>query len=366
MKVDCVKERLAIALTKAERAIGKNPTLPVLNCVLIEAKNGNLTLRSTNLDISLKIVVPAKVSSSGQVAVPGHLISQFVNNLYDDRSLILETKEQNLVVSTSHSQTCIKSFNADDFPSIPDILGTTTFLLEARGFIDGLKSVWFSASTSSIKPELSSVYIYADGNNLVFVATDSFRLAEKKLAVKKLPELTPILLPIKSVAEIIKIFDGETDDLEISCAKNQISISSNQTYLVSRVIDGSFPDYRQIIPKEFKTEAIVLKQEFVSALKLTNTFSDKFNQIKVSLEPKQKLLSVATKNQEVGEQETTLDAAISGEPVVANFNHRYLGDCLPSINSDSLSLCFSNPSTPLIIAGISDRSFSYLVMPMNK
>jgi DNA polymerase-3 subunit beta len=229
-----------------------------------------------------------------------------------------------------------------------------------------LRSVWYSSSVSSIKPELSSVCIYCEGEFVVFVATDSFRLAEKKIKIKKTKDFGQILLPYKNIPDIIKILESINDDVLIGLDKNQISFSYKGIYLISRVIDGNFPDYKQIIPKVSTSEIIIIKQDFINTLKLSNVFSDKFNQINIKTDPLSKKCQIKTKNNDIGENITTLEVAITGEPIDINFNYKYIIDCFQSIDSDSVSVVFNGLNKPIIITPVSDASFRYIVMPMNR
>jgi DNA polymerase-3 subunit beta len=191
-------------------------------------------------------------------------------------------------------------------------------------------------------------------------------LAEKKVKAKRLADFGSVLIPFKNVTEIIKIFGDNKEEVEMSFTKNQVSFRFGGTYLVSRVIDGIFPDYKQIIPKESKTEVVVLKQDLINSLKIANVFSDNFNQISLKTSPKDKILELKTKNSNVGESINKLDAVVEGEDVSMNFNYKYIVDCFQSIDSDSLTITFNGPSKPMIIKGGSDKSFLYLVMPMNR
>jgi DNA polymerase-3 subunit beta len=232
-------------------------------------------------------------------------------------------------------------------------------------FVKGLKSVSYSSSVSSVKPELSSVYVNCDGDSVIFAATDSFRLAEKKIHLKKTKDFGSILIPFQSVPEIIRVLEG-TGDVNVILDQNQISFAFENTYLVSRIIDGVFPDYKQIIPKSYSTEIVCLKQDLMNALKLSHVFSDKFNQINFSVDPAAKSMELATKNSDIGENTTTVDAAITGEKLAINFNHKYVNDCFQSIDSDSVAFHFGGLNKPLLITPGSDQSFRYLVMPMNR
>ncbi len=366
MKVECLKEKFGNAISKAEKITGKNLTLPVLKCILLEAEGNNLKIRATNLDLGVEIVIPVKVIEPGIVAIPGNILNSFIQNIHNDKNIILETIENNLHVSTSTNSTVIKSLPSEDFPTIPVLSEERPFTLNSKDFLKGLKSVWYSSSTSSMKPELSSVFIYCDDENIIFAATDSFRLAEKKVRIKKPKDFTQILIPFKNIPEIIRVLDEINDEIEVKMNKNQIAFSYEGLYLTSRIIDGIFPDYKQIIPREFKTEVIVLKQDFINSLKLANIFSDSFNQLSMRIHPSKKFFELKTKNSDVGENINKMDSALSGEDIDINFNHKYIIDCFQSIDSDSISLHFNGLSKPLIIRGVSDKSFMYLVMPMNK
>lgn len=367
MKIECLKEKLTAAVSNAQRITGKNLTLPVLSCILLEAKDNNLKIKATNLDLGIEITIPVKVEEEGSVAVPGAILSSFISNLQDEKSIKLEVQDQNLFVGTQFNSTLIKALPTEDFPTIPVVPNERQFTINGKDFVKGLRSVWYSSATSSMKPELSSVYIYNnDDDGIVFVATDSFRLAEKQIKLKKSKEIGQILIPFKNVPEIVKIFEGVDADITVTLSKNQISFEYNGIYLVSRSIDGVFPDYKQIIPKEYKTEVIILKQDLINSLKLANIFGDKFNQINMKALPNNKVFELKTKNNDVGENENRLQASITGEDVEINFNYKYIIDCFQSIEADSVSLNFNGLNRPLVIRGVSDKSFMYLVMPMNK
>ncbi len=366
MKIECVKDRIADAIHKAERITGKNLTLPILKCIYLEAKDTSLVIKATNLDLGLEIILPVKVIEPGQIAVPANIFSSFIQNLHGEKNVILETIDNNLKISTKNNSTTIKALPHDEFPTIPRVSEGRAFEMHTREFVKGLQSVWYSSSITSIKPELSSVFIYNDEDTMVFAATDSFRLAEKRIKVKKSKDFTQILLPYKNIPEITKILQDIDGEVQVHLDKTQISFTNENLFLVSRVIDGVFPDYKQIIPREFKTEVIVLKQDLVNALKLANVFSDSFNQLNIKVSVSEKKFELRTKNSEVGDNMNVLDATLSGEDVEINFNQKYITDSFQSIESDSVSLEFNSINRPVVIRGVSDKSFLYLVMPMNK
>jgi DNA polymerase-3 subunit beta len=365
MNIECIKEKLWTALAKAERMTGKNITLPILNCVLLEAKDNSVSIKATNLDVGIEIVIPAKVNKPGNVAILGNVLYNFVSNT-QDKNIILEAKDSTLYVKTKHTESIIKTFPIDDFPRIPKVNIETPFTFNVQSLIKGLKTVSYAASVSSLRPVLNTVRLSSDEDMVTFVATDSFRLAEKKIGVKKHKEFNEILIPLKNIGDIIHSIEDIDGDIEVLLNENQIAFRNTDLYMTSRVIDGAFPDYKQIIPKESKTEVILLKQDLISALKMSNIFSDKFNQVTFTISPETKKFTITTKNSDIGENIQSLDAVIKGDELTISFNYKYIVDSFQSIDSDSISLSFSESSRPVIIRGISDKSFMYLIMSMNK
>lgn len=366
MKLECLREKLSEVVSKAEKITSKNATLPILKCVLFEAQKNSLVVRSTNLDIGIEMVIPAKVEIEGMVAVPGSTINSFLSHLSGEKGVHLELKDGNLHIFTAKTSTVIKAYPTEDYPTLPKVEGGTVFNLPSDAFIRGLKSVWYSSATSSIKPELSSIRVYPSDDSLVFVATDGFRLAEKKIKLKITPDFSHILIPVKNAMEIIRVFEGADTDLTVSVDQNQLAISAEGVYVVSRTVEGNFPDYKAIIPKESTTEVTLLKQDISNILKLSTIFSDAFNHVKFIVHPLSKELEIVTKNKEVGENAARLSGAIIGDSLDINFNYRYISDSFQSVESDSLCLHFSGAAKPLIIRGVGDKSFLYLVMPMNR
>ncbi|MEY2664396.1 MAG: hypothetical protein RIT04_204 [Candidatus Parcubacteria bacterium] len=367
MKIECIQEKLVEAVTIAGRIAGKHVTLPVLSCLLIEAKDSEVVVKATNLDLGIEITIPAKVEGDGVVAIPANTLSAFVSGIpSSDKSIKIATKDANIVVEASHSRGTIKTMPNEDFPSIPRVSEDVSFTVNGSDFVKGLKSVWYSSSVSGIKPELSSVYIYSDDTYVVFAATDSFRLAEKRIQIKHSGDFGQILIPFKNIPEIIRIFENIKDSIAVNLNKNQISFAYKGIYLVSRVIDGVFPDYKQIIPKQSTTEVVVLKQDLIDGLKMSHIFSDKFNQVTMSIDPKAHIFELKTKNADIGENNHQIDATVEGEAISINFNYKYITDCFQSIDSDSVTLLFNGLNRPLVIHPATDKSFTYLVMPMNR
>lgn len=366
MKLETFKDDLRLAISNADRLTGKNLSLPALSHILLETAERHLVIKATNLDLGVEISVPSKIGSAGRLLVSGAVLANFLNNLAKDDKVNLEASLNNLAVTTLHTKSVFNTYPADDFPSIPKLAGPA-IKLSAPQLLAGIKAVIYAASTSDIKPEIASVYLYQDQGDLVFVATDSFRLAEKRIVLeKKIKEPLSLIIPLRNAAEIMRVFDGESGEVAIQSTPNQLSLSTDRIYLTSRLVDGVFPDYRQIMPTSQKTEIVVLRNDLVNTLKLANIFSDKLNQINLKVAVKDGLLELSSRNADVGEIASSLEATLEGEDVEASYNVRFILDCFASISSDSVNLKLNTKNRPLVLSGIGDPSFTYLVMPLNR
>ena len=205
MKIECGKEKLERALTLTERATSKNPTLPILSYVLLEATSNSLILRATNLDIGVEITLPAKVEKLGTLAVKGSTPLGFLTNSPKDKNVTLESSEGGLLVKTLGGSALVKTANHEDFPKISKVSGGLGVVMDASLLSSGIRSVSYSASISHIKPELASVVLYSDGKNLVFVSTDSFRLAEKRIKAELPKDIERTIIPIKNAVDLSKV-----------------------------------------------------------------------------------------------------------------------------------------------------------------
>lgn len=366
MKLECDKSKIESVIQKTSKLANKHLTLPVLSCVYFDVLSDNkLIVKSTNLDIGMEIEMKVKTIEKGCLAIPANILLSVLSSIKEEK-LIFENKDNNLKISSNKNSVIIKCLPHEDFPSIPKLKDLKSIKINCYDFISGFKSVWYSASNSSIKPELSSVYIFKENDSLVFVSTDSFRLAEKKVNIKIPVDFPQTLIPYRNVLEIIKLFEDYNGDINIIFEKNQAAFITEDIYLVSRLIDGSFPDYKQIIPKTFGTTATVLKNDLINSIKTSNIFSDSLNQVKLKIDIKNKSLKIESKNNDIGESKESINASVSGDDIELNFNSKYLIDCMQSIPSDSLVLSFGGMGKPLAINGASDKSFLYIVMPMNR
>ena len=358
-------EKLLPIIESAGRVTTHNSSLPVLNTILVIVSGKVLKVRSTNLNLGVEFELLVKSESDGVVAIDSKTLSSFLNTLPKNEKIKITLQDKTLFITSGNNKTIIKTYPYEDFPTLPNVSGAT-IIIPKNEFIRGVKSTYFSAATSDIKPEIASVYILADKNNIFFVATDSFRLAEKKEILKKPIEFGPILIPVKNIVEIIKIIENINEEITLTANENQITIKTPGVYITSRIISGSFPDYKQIIPKDFSTEVVVLKQDLLNTLKGANIFSDKFNQITLSVNPNKKKFECVSKNNDVGEYSGVIEAALSGDDVSISLNQRYLIECLSLVPQDSIIIGLNGSNKPVVVRGVSDSSFTYLLMPMNR
>lgn len=368
MRIECLKDKLQRAIFLTERIVGKNLSLPILANIFLEAKKNNLIIRSTNLDIGIEVKIAANIEKEGSLIVKPSILSSFLNNLKNEDKIKMELINDNLDIKTKNTSTIIKCESIDDFPIIPSIKNENLLIIKANEFIKGLKSVFFAASFSDIKPEIASVYIYKQNNKLFFVATDSFRLAEYKVNLNNDQiSFNQIIIPFKNITEIIRVFEDSDYDLNIYTDENQLTIYTSDFYLTSRIIDGVYPDYRQIMPKQFKTQINIKKEDLIQTLKLNSIFLNKLNQIKINFDFKNKTLKFETKNQDIGENATVLPVEIEKgeEDIQMNFNAKYIIDSFNSINEEVITLNFNETNKPLLIQGLNNNKFSYIIMPLN-
>lgn len=365
MKLECVKLNLKDALLTAERFTAKQATLPVLRYVLLIANNTSLRLRATNLDLGFEIELPARVEREGVLAIPADTLGAFLNNLPQERSVTLEQVGDHLTITGDKYSTLIKGFGYEDFPTLPFLEKGTHISLPSKTLINAFKATQYAAAVTDVKPEFAAVLFTIENNTLYFVATDSSRLAEKKVPLKQVPdEDIRVLIPSKNVTEIARALDGLEDEVHIYFSRTQITLVCGRLKLTTRLVDGMFPDYNQIIPKTFSTEAVLLKQDLVERLKLTTVFSGKLQQVRVKIYPQEGVFEVEARNDEVGETSQQIEAVLTGDSVEYLLNTRYINDVLSVIHTDSIVFKCAGPGRPIIIEGVGDPSFRYLLMPM--
>ena len=365
MKFECTVKKLVDSVSLSEKIVGKKESLPVLSCVVIDVSN-EIILKSTNLETALELKVDGNVVKKGIIAVPAHIFLQTLQSTKGEK-IILEKDDENLKIQSKGGETVIKAIPAEEFPTFSSPKSKNTYNIKKEVFVNGVQSVAYASSQSMIRPELASIYMYYSDGKYIFVATDSFRLAEKKFTAALKNEISDTLIPTKNALEIVNIIQSVDDDaIEVVFDESQIGVSCSNIRIVSRIIDGTFPNYTEIIPKSFVSEATLLKEELLNILKKTRVFSGASQQISFHMYPKKKIFSVTARNADVGEMSDTIEAAVSGDDIDIHFNLHYIQDCVQSLKTDSITLQFAGEGKPLVIKSVSDQHFTYLVMPLNK
>ena len=365
MEIIVPHSQLIRALELITKISTKHVTLPVLQCVLITVKDEVIILKATNLELSIEVTLTGKIKEEGTIAIPAQTFLQSIQYIHQSE-VTLRVEESVLLIESNNTNTSIKSFSFEEFPNIHHLEGEGMTLNRSL-FALGIKTAAFAASMSSIKPELGSVYIQQKKEHtLTFVSTDSFRLMEKTVAQKGVILNHPFLVPQKNAVELARICDLLTSDPLLVVTENQCALDfgTEGVYVTSRLVSGSFPDYEQIIPKEYVTKVTLLRSDLQNAFKKTSVFLNKF--LQVSLTVTDKTITVSSQNNEVGHITDTVGAVITGEELSLNFNQNYVIDPLTHITDESLVLHFAGIGRPLVITGASDVSLRYLVMPMNR
>jgi DNA polymerase-3 subunit beta len=364
MELTLLHSELTNALELVSRITSKHPTLPVLQCVLLEAKGSDITIQATNLELSVMVPLSGTVVSEGVIAIPAITFLQSIQ-FVSGSDITLRTEGDTLQIETTTSNTSIKLFAADEFPNLQQITDVP-LQIKGRLFAEGIKSVAFAASQTSIKPELGSVFIQqSQSDTLTFVATDSFRLMERTVSQPGLQFETSLMVPQKNALELARVCDLKSDDPKLGISDSQCALRwSDGTYIASRLVTGTFPDYEQIIPKEFVTTVDILKADFQQSTKKTNIFLNKFRQ--VALVIGEQSLTVSAQNADVGQTTDTINAAVDGEELSLNFNQQYLVESLQHFVGDTLELRFAGIGRPLVISPKGSATVRYLVMPMNR
>ena len=366
MKIEILRENLEKAISIASKVSNKNLSLPVLGCVLISVDSGKAVLRATNLDLSVEVVLKAKILEVGVVAVPAHILSQTISALTDQK-LTIKTKGNNLIIDGERGVTTIALIDAAEFPTLPYVKDGdgVSVVLPTRDFTTALHSVSFAASTSSVKPELASVSVLLEKGELTAVATDSFRLAEIKIPVKLKNGFGPLLIPARNIPDILRAIESSAE-IEIRIEDNQCSFVSDFGHITSRTIDGTFPNYQAIIPREYIAEATCLKEDAVRAFKKISIFMDSFNQAHLALKSSEKTFTIRATNSAVGDAIDHIPSVLEGEDIDINFNTRYIVDAFPVMGGDSVTFAVAGVGKPMVMRNNPSKGFTYLVMPMNR
>ncbi len=376
MKVTIIKDNLKKGLVIIEKITGRNFSLPILNNILIKAEKNILTLSGTDLEIGVNYWTLSKTEKEGQIAVPAKTLSNLIN-FSPDEKINLETKDNILYISGEKYKAQINCLSADDYPIIPKIKDEDNYLeINGQVLLKGILKVINFCNIGQTYPELSGVFFNFSDKQLDLVSTDSFRLAKQILYFEdKINKNYSFILPQKAVRELVDIIsekDGESGNkVRIYFEANQIffdfyseGFSFPQFRLSSRLIEGEYPNYQDIIPKGYKTQVSADRAEFLNLLKSASLFSGKTNKLKVGIEPKSKIISLLAQNSETGEIEISLPAEVKGEKGEVSFNVKFLSDGLANVEGKKVFFELNGEEGPAILRSDEDQEYVYILMPI--
>jgi DNA polymerase III subunit beta len=368
MKLIILRSNLKEVLSAVERVVTDNPTLPVLKHVLLKADT-RLIIQATNLEIGVTAATGAKITEQGSISVPFAPLYSIISNSTSDR-VALETHDNTISISTDNYHAKIQGSPAEEFPIIPKLEDESRSIeLTTDVFQGALQQIVSAAASNDFKPELNSVLLSAGPSSLKLVATDGFRLAEKTLPNNTYGTTihadTQVLIPLKTVQEALRIFP-KGEQLTIALDNSQILLRAKETTLISRLIDGNYPDYSAIVPKQLTTELSLERDQFASAIKLVSNFSGRTSDITLKLAEDAKAVEIFAANQLVGEnsyQVPIKKKKVEGISKVV-FNWRYLLDAVKSMPDPVITLGFTSENRPVIVRASGDDSIFYIVMPI--
>lgn len=362
MKVICIKKNLNRGLSITSRVISGGGTLPILNNILLKTDKGRLKLSSTNLEIAINTWVGGRVEEEGELTVPARLINDYINNLLTEK-ITISSEQQTLYLEDEKSKSHIKGLPADEFPLIPKVSETVYAKLDAGLLAQAISQVGFAAAFSETQPEISGVLFVFEGKTLTLAATDRYRLAEAKVSLTEpVAALKQIIVPSRATNEIRRVMSEGMVELYLS--EGQVCFKSTDTELISRLIEGQYPDYQQIIPTNFATEAEMERTSLIQALKAASLFASENNNVEFGFDPQNKKVLIKAQAAQVGDSEISLEGELLGQKNTIIFNYRYLLECLGNLPDEKVCLKLINPSSPAEIVPVNRENYLYIVMPI--
>lgn len=363
MKIIVNQKNLKKGLNIVEKIVSRNPSLPILNNILIKTENGRLKISATNLEVGISYFIGAKIDEIGEIAVPARILSDFINNSSDEK-ISLVSKNNILQIISDKYKTQILGFDTKNFPIIPKIKDILLCNLPIAPLKNSLLSVFDSMALSETRPELAGVYIKFNNKNIVFASTDSFRLTEKIIDFKT-DKLIDLILPRNTIAELIRVLGDLEGDINVYIKDSQISFINNDFELVSRMIDGNYPDYKKIIPEKFISKVLIDKDSFEKNIRLAGLFSSNISDIKLNC-INDKII-ITSKNSDKGDIEIHADSILKNEPFEISINYQYLLDGLKKIPTAKAVVEFTGAGSPLVLRPAEDKKdLTYLIMPFRK
>jgi DNA polymerase-3 subunit beta len=364
MKIIITQENLKEGLGIVSRVVGNSATLPILNNVLLETENGLLKLSGTNLETGISTYVRCSVEKEGGICLGVKTLTDLINSL-PQGNITIDAEEFETKITTEHTSVNIKHLSTEDFPLIPKIEDGGKAKLDPQIMKTALDQVIFAASTSETQPEISGVLFWFGGDNLLLTATDRYRLAEKSVPYSGGLDYK-IIVPYKSAQEISRLLANLNNEVEISVTNTQLAFSLDNTYAVTRLIDGQYPDYQQILPETSNTNIILDRQELLSALKTTSVFSRGSGSINVSYSSEDNVVKLSSISHDLGQSTVDIICKINGPSGTLIMNYRYLLDFLNNYDAETLVMKVIDDTMPITFTPEDNNKYLYLVMPIKQ
>ena len=374
MKVTVLQENLARGLGIVSRAVSPRSTLPVLANILIATDEGRLRLSATNLELGITAWIPAKVEEEGSTTVPARTFADLVNTLPGDQVVLnLDSETQTMNIRSGASNNDIKGIDADEFPPLttPDMDGAIQ--LNVADFKEMVQRVAFAASSDEARPVLMGVLMEVSGDQIVMVSADGFRLSVAKAKLSS-PVEKPInaIIPARALSELARIAgDGDVISMVVPEGRGQVVFRVKDAELVSQLIEGSFPDYEQIIPRTYKSRTLVSTAALLKACKQAEIFArDGTNVARLDIKAPEKEMEpseieISAQSEETGSNETIVEATVDGIGLLIAFNVKFLREVLEVVKTPNVAIETSAPNAPGVIRPVGDEGFTHVIMPMH-
>lgn len=365
MKVSVLQEDLSKALNIASRFVNKKSQLPVLGNIVLEGIKTKLLIQATNLEMSISLSIGAKVEKEGKIAVPARTFADLINNL-GKGSVLLEQDKEQVNIKTESFESALLAINPNDFPIVPQGLDTKSLSkLSSKEFLEALSLVIFSSSTDEARPVLEGVLFLFNEEGISLVASDGFRLSQKKLPLKIGKNLKKMILPRASLMELAKIgSEGESISFEVKEADNQIVFGIGEAmFLTSRLIEGEFPNFEKIIPKSSNTTVLIDKESLLQAIKVASVFAREAGNI-IKIKVVKEGLEVRAESSSTGREKYFVEAKVEGEPLEISYNYRFIEEFLNAIKGNEVKIEFVDSNAPGVFYDTVDSNFLHLIMPV--
>jgi DNA polymerase-3 subunit beta len=345
------------------RGLSSRSTLPILSSILLEAKGDGLVLQSTDLEVSLKHSMPARIDEEGTAVIPGRLLTDIVRSM-PEAAVTIETGSQDeATISCAQSSFDVRTLHAEDFPKFPEVSPDSVVVLPTDRLTDVIKQVSRAASKDETRPVLTGVLTIVEPRSLKMVATDSYRLAVREVEIEGPDEPIEVVIPNKAVDEIPRLA-GSSETVSLGVAENQVVFEFGTTIFVSRKIDGKFPNYSQLIPTESETKAVVDREELLEAVKRVSILAQHNVPLRVSIKPEDRTLTLSASTPDIGEASESVEVEAEGEEVEIAFNSSFMIDGVGASGTEQVSLETTSPLKPGLLTSVGDEDLIYILMPV--